>query len=211
MVRRILFSVMLALAAGAAPLPAQADRPDAVLRPGDAVRINVWRKPEMSGEFVVGGDGTLVHPLYRQVRVSGVPLATAEGSLRDFLTRYESAPQFAFEPLFRVFVGGEVRQPNLYLMRPETTLAQGVALAGGVSERGRLSRVRLVRDGRATVIDLTAAGDSAAQMPVRSGDQITVPRRSDILRDYVMPIASVTAAVATVVNLVRVQRAEPSP
>lgn len=194
---------LLVLLASAAPLEAQSESPGAVLRAGDAVRITVWRKPEMSGEFVVGGDGALVHPLYRQVRVSGIPLAIAEGSIRDFLTRYESAPQFAFEPLFRVFVGGEVRQPNLYLLRPETTVAQSIALAGGAVERGNLNRLRLVREGRSIMVDLAAPGEAGGQMPVRSGDQITVPRRSDILREYVMPIASVTAAIATVVNLFR--------
>ena len=32
-----------------------------VLSPGDSVRIVVWRKPEMSGDFIVGPDGTITH------------------------------------------------------------------------------------------------------------------------------------------------------
>jgi hypothetical protein len=35
---------------------------EGTLRPGDVVRIDVWQKPELSGEFRVGIDGSLVHP-----------------------------------------------------------------------------------------------------------------------------------------------------
>ena len=44
---------------------------DPVLRPGDMLRITVWRHPEMSGDFAVAPDSTLVHPLYQAVRVAG--------------------------------------------------------------------------------------------------------------------------------------------
>jgi len=51
---------------------------DPVLRPGDVLRITVWRHPEMSGEFVVAPDSTLVHPLYQVVKVAGAPLPVAK-------------------------------------------------------------------------------------------------------------------------------------
>src|SRR5205085_1456505 len=60
-----------------------------VLAPGDSVRLVVWRKPEMSGDFIVAPDGSITHPLYRAVRVGGVPFATAEANVRTFLARFE--------------------------------------------------------------------------------------------------------------------------
>src|SRR4051812_15189440 len=65
-----------------------------ILAPGDSVRVVVWRKPEMSGDFIVAPDGSITHPLYRSVRVGGVPFATAEANVRTFLARFEQDPQF---------------------------------------------------------------------------------------------------------------------
>src|SRR5436853_3239668 len=46
---------------------------DRALRPGDVLRINVWRHPELSGDFVVAPDSTLVDPVYQVVKVAGYP------------------------------------------------------------------------------------------------------------------------------------------
>src|SRR5688572_11131512 len=139
-----------------------------LLRTGDAVRITVWRKPELSGEFLVAADGSLTHPLYRTVRVTGVPFPAIEQRVQAFLARFEENPQFVVEPLLRVTVGGEVARPNLYNLRPETSVAQAVALAGGATERGRADQVHLFRDGTRQVLDLTNPESNAGRMPVRS-------------------------------------------
>ena len=56
---------------------ARASAEQSMLTPGDSVRIVVWRKPEFSGDFVVAPDNTVTHPLFRAVRVGGIPFATA--------------------------------------------------------------------------------------------------------------------------------------
>src|SRR5688572_27242384 len=88
--------------------------PGSALNAGDVLRITVWRKPELSGDFLIAADGTVSHPLYRDVRVTGIPMAAVESRLRDFLATLEAKPQFVVEPLLRVAVSGEVRQPNMY-------------------------------------------------------------------------------------------------
>src|SRR6266550_4201977 len=96
---------------------------EAVLSPGDSVRITVWRKPEFSGDFVIAPDGSVTHPLFRAVRVAGVPLATAEANLRRYLTQYDQNPQFVMEPLLRVSVSGEVTRPLVFAVQPGTSIA----------------------------------------------------------------------------------------
>src|SRR3954464_11599814 len=118
---RTLAALPLLLASVVFSVPAVAQEPrtqteqaraeQAVLTPGDSVRIEVWRKPEFSGDFVVAPDGTITHPLFRSVRVAGLPFATAEANLRTFLGQYEENPQFVMEPLIRVAVSGEVPRP----------------------------------------------------------------------------------------------------
>lgn len=205
---RIWAVVCLAGSLAASSLAAQngsAAAREAVLMPGDMVRITVWRQPELSGDFAVAADGSIRHPLYQAVKVAGVGTTAAEARLREFLGRLESTPQFVLEPLFRVTVGGEVRQPNLYSLPQETSVSQAVAMAGGPTERGRLDRVILQRDGREQVIDLNVPGFGAAHMPVRSGDRIFVARRRD-WRDYVTPVASTLAAAVGIVNIVLARR-----
>ena len=184
-------------AAGVAPLTATRTSA-AVLSPGDAVRIAVWRNEELTGEFVVGADGSIPHPLYRTVTVAGVPFAVAEERLREFLRRFDDQPQFVMEPLLRVTAAGEVARPNVYLLRPETTIAQVVALAGGPTERGRRDRVVVRRAGTTFTTDPALAD---ARALIRSGDEIVVERRRAIFREVVAPAITVAGATAAILNV----------
>ena len=182
--------------------PAVAAPNDIVLRPGDAVRITVWRKPELSGQFTIATDGSIAHPLYRSVRVTGASLATLETRLRTFLEQYEEAPQFVVEPLLRVSIGGEVARPNLYTLGPETSVSQAVALAGGPTDRGYADRIRLSRRGTTILIDLTKPGASTTQLAIQSGDEIVVDRRRAIFREYITPAITIIGAVAAVTSAI---------
>ena len=207
--RRIACCVAAVIALGPAVLLAQAGSStvrspmDAtMLAVGDIVRITVWRKPELSGEFVVTSDGRLAHPLYRDVQVGGLSVTAAEGRLKTLLEKYEANPQFVVEPLLRVAVGGEVRQPNLYNLQPETSLSQAVALAGGPTERGRHDRLRLIRDNRESIIDLKRVDASGAGMRIQSGDQIVVEQDRAVFRDWVAPIIGVMGGIASIVSVI---------
>lgn len=177
-------------------------RDSLVLRPGDALRITVWRNPELSGEFAISGDGSITHPLYRNVHVTGIPLIAAESRVRTFLLRLENNPEFVVEPLLHVAIGGEVVRPNLYTLRPETSVADAVALAGGPTDRGRRDRIRLLREGRESVLDLTKPQAGMAAMPIRSGDQILVDRKRAVFRETLGPIITVAGATAAILNVI---------
>ena len=174
---------------------------NASLSPGDQVRIAVWRNLEFSGDFTIAANGTINHPLYREIQVTGVPIATVEERIRAFLTRYISNPQFVVQPLVKIIVGGEVRTPNIYSVPPETTVAQALALAGGPTDRGDLRKTKIVREGQEIPVDLARADSDVARLQIRSGDQILVARRGASFREYVGPMFSAIAAVAAVVNI----------
>jgi polysaccharide export outer membrane protein len=174
-----------------------------VLRPGDAVRLTVWRNADLTGEFAIGPDGSIMHPmLYRKFSISNVPLSVAEASLREFLTKFEANPEFVMEPLLRVSISGEVARPNLYLLRPGTTLTQAIAVAGGPTERGRRDRVTLRREGTSRTISVTNPDGGIAQLRVRSGDEITIERRRAVFREVIAPVATVVGATAAVLNAI---------
>jgi len=197
-----------AAAQRSSPLPPPPPLPsDPVLRPGDALRIDVWRHPELSGEFVVAPDSALAHPLYQVVKVAGLPLPVLRQRLDTLLARYEQGVQFVVEPLFPVTVAGEVRQPNLYRLPQGTTFAQAVAKAGGPTELGRLDKVRVIRRDGAMVINLANGYSRYGTLPIASGDQVLVTRRStfNLLRDVLYPAASLTAAVAAILAYSRLR------
>lgn len=190
---------------GSMPLAAQQSLPptppEVEVQPGDVVRVDVWLKPELSGEFYVSADGSLADPFYAPVRVTGISFSAAAERVRDHVARIEASPRVWVEPLFRVMVGGEVRQPNTYTLRREHTVAQAVAQAGGMTDSGALDRVRLTRDGRVHEIDLTDPADPLAHSPIHSGDEIMVLRRAQVLREYVTPVASMMAVVVSLLNI----------
>jgi polysaccharide export outer membrane protein len=207
----VLASVLLSVPAAAQEAPA---RPDArtraeqsVLTPGDSVRIVVWRKPEFSGDFVVAPDGSVTHPLFRGVQVAGIPFATAEANLRRFLSGFEENPQFVMEPLIRVAVSGEVTRPAVFALRPETTIGEAVARAGGVNPTGAPNRVRVLRfepngHQQQFKVNLSDPNSSGGTLPVRSGDQIVVDRRKSFFRDILLPTIGIIGSIASLGLLV---------
>jgi protein involved in polysaccharide export with SLBB domain len=181
---------------------AQRARPplDPALRPGDVLRINVWRHPELSGDFVVAPDSSLVDPVYQGVKVAGQPLYVVRDRLRGVLSTYEQSVPFVLEPLFPVTVAGEVRQPNLYRLPEGTTFAQAIAQAGGPNELGQLNKVNVIRRDSTMTINLGSGYSKYQGLVIASGDQILVGRRSNfnLVRDALYPLASLTAAVAAI-------------
>ncbi|HEX3276126.1 MAG TPA: polysaccharide biosynthesis/export family protein [Gemmatimonadales bacterium] len=201
-------------------LPVSAQTPQAsrtgtdqsFLAAGDSVRIVVWRKPELSGDFVVAPDGTITHPLYRAVRVAGMPYAKAEESVRSFLTQFEANPQFVMEPLIHVAVSGYVTRPIVFAASPGTSVGEAVARAGGVDQQGARNKVRILRltpSGQQSqfIVDLTDASGSAGTMPIRSGDQIIVDKRKSFFKDVMIPALGIIGSVASLGLLIdRVSR-----
>lgn len=204
--RRPLRALALLLAAALCPAAAGAQEgtaQDGVVSPGDLVRITVYRNADLSGEMTVGDDGTLLHPLYRDLRVTGLTQGQLNERLAAHLARYGAEPAFVAEPLVRVTVSGEVRQPQVTAVRPGTTVFQALALAGGINPTGRPNRVILVRQGASRTLDLTLPTAPGATEPVRSGDLLVVERRSSWTREVLTPAASVASVAIALINLLR--------
>lgn len=198
----VAFFVGASACAGRAAHAQQARPVAATLAPGDVIRIGVWRRPELSGDFQIALDGTIVHPLYRHITAAGVAMPQLESRIRTFLLQFEANPEFVISPLFRVFVAGEVKQPTALTVPPGTTIAQAIALAGGPTEDARLDRVRLFRDLQATMLDLTSGDSTVASLELRSNDQIMVTRQHSVFRDVLVPTITVLGGLSAIANVV---------
>jgi polysaccharide biosynthesis/export protein len=173
------------------------------LNPGDEIRIVVWRQPEFSGDFTIGANGTIIHPLYREVQVTGVPLSVVEDRLRTYLTKYQTNPQFVIQPLVKIIVAGEVKSPNLYSVPPQITIAQAIAQAGGATDNGNLADVRVIRDRQTIKMDVTRPDSDASLLEIRSNDQILVGRKRPSWLVIISPVTSTIAATAAIITLFR--------
>jgi protein involved in polysaccharide export with SLBB domain len=172
-----------------------------MLEPGDKVMIEVWQRPELSGEFNVGLDGRILHPLYQNVRVTGVPADQIEGMVREFLSRFEADPQVVVQPMMMVAVVGAVNTPGVQSVPPGATVGQAVGAAGGVSATGEFDDVLLRRkNGDETEIDLREG--SSWSTPVRSGDQVTVEEKGqNTFREIILPVMHFGLTIVNFVNI----------
>jgi polysaccharide export outer membrane protein len=146
------------------------------LLPGDALRLAIRDEPELTGDYAVARDGTVLLPLIGQVQVVGVSFEEVERRVRRGYAEQLADPSLSLSPLVRVAVLGEVRLPGLHLLDGRLDVAQALARAGGLTPSAN-GRIRLLRDGRA---EWLTAERAQAELPdgMLPGDQLIIERRS---------------------------------
>ncbi len=82
---------------------------------------------------------------------------------------------------------------------PERYLTAAIRLAGGVMPNADIRNIRLVRNNRTQVIDLSGvlSGESERDVPLVAGDKVTIPRLATIQNDLVRP-SQVTPSVVPI-------------
>jgi polysaccharide export outer membrane protein len=175
---------------------------EAVLQPGDLVRLKIWREPDLSGDYRVDENGVAVFP-----KVGPLPVARlSPNSLRSHLVsdydRYLQNPSIEVTLLRRVNVLGEVKNPGLYDVDPTMSVADVLAMAGGVTTEGNPKKIELLRQGKHKPVQLTPQS-RLADAPLRSGDQLRIPERSWLSRNGTVVAAGITAAALVTTAMVR--------
>ena len=209
MSKRTIFLVV-AVAALAAPAAAQStdenpptspptttSQASEKLRPGDVVRLRIWREPDLSGDYPVDESGAVVFPKLGEYQVlNDTPSTLQERLLADY-KQYLRNPSIEVIVLRRVRVIGAVYKPGLQLLDPTVTIADAVAAAGGATPIGDPNHVQIMRDGRMIAVNIRE-DTRIAESPILSGDQIVVPERSWISRNA-RSVAAFAGVAATVV------------
>lgn len=172
------------------------------LKPGDVVQLAIWREPDFSGEFNVDEAGYVTLPRLGEIRVVEFTSAELQAEL---LTRYQQFlrnPSIEIRILKRIRILGSVRNPGLYPVDATISIADALALAGGVTPDGRQDRIELRRAGETVVAELDA-NQLLADTPLRSGDQLFVPQRSWFSRNTNVIAAGIGAVVTLIVAVSR--------
>ena len=131
------------------PLLGGERRPLYRLRPSDVVEISFTVAPEFNQTLTVQPDGYVMLKDAGLVDVLGLNLQEFSDAVQNKYQGYLHDPQVAvvlkdFErPYF--IVGGEVGRPGKYELRSDTTVAEAVEIAGGLTQQAKHSQVVLFR------------------------------------------------------------------
>jgi polysaccharide biosynthesis/export protein VpsN len=160
-------------AAGGAPLE---DISSYRLGPGDALRVTVFRHPDLSGEFSLDGGGYFAMPLVGEILGGGRTARQLENEIEASLKSggYLVDPQASIEVLnYRPFyIIGEVNNPGSFEYVNGMTVINAVALAGGFTYRADQDDIVISRGGSSGP-EVAAAPDTE----VLPGDIVEVKER----------------------------------
>ena len=186
---------------GAPPMDAAAISAHPVkLRPGDVVKVFVWREPELSRDYEVDGAGRVDVPKLGPVTVAGLSPDSLRSLLMTRFARSLRQPTIEVSMRRRISVFGSVRNPGIFQVDPYTTVADALALAGGITPDGRNDYVRVLR-GNATLRTKISTRTVIADSPVESGDQLFVPDRGWLTRNLGLISAAMSAAGMVIIAL----------
>ena len=185
----------------AASAGAQASADDRqTIRPGDVIKVAIFREPDMSLDYVVDETGSVVFAGVGEYNVLGLTKSTLEVRLLADYARRLRDPNIDVTVLRRVRIIGSVNDPGLHLVDATVTIADALAMAGGATALGDPDKVRIIRDGQEVAVDLTVDTRLGASI-IRSGDQIFVPERNWVSRNSNVVATALSGSVALVIAL----------
>ena len=120
----LLFNVLILIAT----MPTLADSGAYRLRAGDTIEISISGTSEMRQTFVLDLDGQISVPLVGVIKAEGSTIGEFRDKLQQILPRDIAVNMVDYSP---VYINGDVVKPGEQRFRPNMTVRQAVALAGG--------------------------------------------------------------------------------
>jgi polysaccharide biosynthesis/export protein len=156
------------------------------LGPGDKLRIEVYKDPQLSQSVQVRPDGKITLPLIGDLEASTyTPIElrdTITTSLKEYITN-PTVTVIVVEALAsQIYVMGEVTNPGSMQLHGPTTILQALAMAGGFKEFANTKDVKVLRPkGDANNVETLrfnykdVVNGFAKPFYLRSGDTVIVP------------------------------------
>lgn len=159
--------------------------PEYRLGPGDLLEVQIAGRLESTRQqVIVDPDGLITVPPIGTVPAGGLTLREANRRLaeqaRGLLRYAEVTLSVATPRCFEVVLSGEVENPGVVHASAVRRVHELILAAGGVTPRGSLRRVEVIRGGTTTEIDLLRfelRGERAQNPFVEEGMVIHVPPR----------------------------------
>lgn len=166
---------------------------------GDEIVIEVWDRPELTRQYVVGPDGMVTLPVIGPMKLAGLSREEAVEKVRSAFEKYYLDPSVTLEVKGyrsnQVMVLGRVTNPGGLEFQTPPTLLEAITMAGGLpvggmgAEKAALSRCAVFR-GRDRVVwielrKVLTGEDLTLNIRLRNRDVVYIPDADDQLV-YVM-------------------------
>ncbi len=149
---------------------------------GDVISVIVDEEKDMSKNYQVDKDGSILMPMVGAVKVAGMSTSEASAEITKALLKVMVTPQvtvlFVERAKMQVFVVGQVRKPGMIEIGSGDKVIQALAQAG-YDDSADLARVSVRRGDQTLNVDLSkylSAEDITTNIELESGDTIVVPR-----------------------------------
>jgi polysaccharide biosynthesis/export protein len=123
-----------------------------VLGVNDALRINVWKNPELSVDARVRPDGTVTMPLVGDIKAAGRTPSSLKSEiakrLQSFVRDEGAIVSIAVTEVnsYRFTVAGQVEHAGLLTAKYYVTASEAIAMAGGLNRFANPHKLTLVRN-----------------------------------------------------------------
>jgi len=163
---------------------AAATDPEYRMGPGDKLRIEVYKDPQLSQSLQVRPDGKITLPLVADIQASGLTPIQLRDDLTTRLKEYITNPVVTVivveASAATAYVVGEVNHPgSVTLQGGQLTVLQALALAGGLKDFANSKNIRILRKsivGVQTInFNYKDAIRGAQSVYLRPGDTVVVP------------------------------------
>jgi len=162
---------------------------EVVLGVGDVIAINVWENNNLNTEATIRPDGTVTMPLVGDIKAGGETPTSLKAKLKTQLQNFvrlqgsEITVSVKQWKSYRFTIQGEVARNGVYTSDQYVTVADALALAGGLSRFAKRNEVVLMRrdsKGKIRQIPLDYEALASGKRPdmniyVLAGDTIWVP------------------------------------
>jgi polysaccharide export outer membrane protein len=163
-------------------------------------------------DYLIRPDGITELPILGEVKLAGLSVKEAQDLLAKKYNAEYTSPYVQLEVTNRrviVFPGNGGDATVVPIMNNNTTLLEALALAGGITERGKAKKIKILRntyDGRVIYqIDLsTMSGIKYADMVVQANDYIYVEPTAQLTREVFREIAPVISIISTTIVILSV-------
>jgi len=152
----------------------------------DVLYIHVWKEETITRTVTVRMDGRISMPLIDDIQAAGkTPLQLKEEltrKLKEFIDNPTASVIVMEANSFKVYVSGQVKTPGVYRLRSETSIAQIISMAGGLTEWANPKKISVIRkeDGKEKRIlvnfkKVIQGDDLSENLILKAGDTIIIP------------------------------------
>ncbi|MBS1758531.1 MAG: polysaccharide biosynthesis/export family protein, partial [Bacteroidetes bacterium] len=162
-----------------------------------------------SNQYTVDIDGFVKLPIIGKVKIQNLTTREAEKLLEEQYATYYNKPFVIVKVLNRrvlVFPGEGGAGKVVTLTNENTTLIEGLALAGGISQNGIAKRIKLIRgdtrNPQVTIINLsTIEGMKESNLLLQANDIIYVEPRKRISQGILSELAPIVAIFSGIASI----------